>query len=287
MKKIILSSLVIASGLLASDVSTILPYVATINYDNTDKSTKDRGILGGIYISNGNLDYLTEFNYSHTDISYKDSNLTNLKQDDFTLTFAKYYKAFIVKGGIHYVSTTDTDLGDGTVIIGEFGGYSWRGYDKYSYGLEGYYSYYKDGFDENDIAKKIGIIQFTPYYRFSKYLDSNTRNTFVVKVNHIIANDYISKSYTSYEVENTLSYRKLSTTLKAYGGKMKTGVKDSGHTVYNTKDLLKDGYSIKFGYSINKDLRFSASYAVNNFEEFGQTGETSNSVALAALSYSF
>ena len=193
----------------------------------------------------------------------------------------------MVKGGIHHINTTDTDLGDANVFIGAIGGYHWRGYDKHNYGLEGYYSTYKDGKDENSVAKKIDIIQFTPYYRFSKAININTRDNIGFKINHIVANDYNTKNYTSYEVENTLYYKKFFTTIKVYGGKMKTGIKDSGNTVYNSKDLLKDGYSIKLGYYVKRNLLLSVSYAVNNFKEYGKTVEASNHVTVATLTYSF
>ncbi len=287
MKRIILGSLVVASSLIG-DTVTLLPYTGMIDYDSdATKSAKKDGTINGIYASVGNLSYLLEVDYTATDIKYKDANTANLKQDDFTVTYAKYYKDYMLKGGIHHISTTDTDLGDANILIGAIGGYHWNGYDKYSYGLEGYYSNYKDGHDENEIAKDIEIMQFTPYYSFSKAININTRNIIKFKINHIIANDYATKNYTSYEIADTLYYKKFFTTIKAYGGKMKTGVKDNGNTVYNSKDLLKDGYSIKLGYNIQTNLSISASYAINNFEEYGQTDETSNNVTVATLTYSF
>jgi hypothetical protein len=287
MKKIILGSLLAVSSVM-SDVVTLLPYMVNINYDNDiNKSAKKDGVINGIYTSVGDLNYLIEFNYSLTDIKYKDITIRDLKQDDFTVTYAKYYRYYMLKGGIHHINTTDIDLGDANILIGAVGGYHWKGYDKYSYGLEGYYSNYKNGYDENDILKSINVIQVTPYYIFSKAININTRNIIKFKVNHVIAPDYTIKNYTSYEIEDTLYYQKFFTTIKAYGGEMKTGVKDNGNTIYNTKDLLKDGYSIKLGYNIHSNLSVSASYAINNFEENGQTGETSNNSMVTTLTYNF
>ena len=276
MKKIILGSLVIVSCF--ADVTTVLPYVATINYDSSvNKSAKDKGMVSGVYASKGNMYYLVELDYAHTDISYKDSNESNLIQDDFTITYSKYYLKHMVKGGIHHISTSDTDLGDGDVLMAAVSGYHWKGYDKYSYGVEGYYSYYKD----------VSITQITPNFSYSKAININTRNNIGFKVNYIMADDYSTKDYTSFEVEDTLYYKKIFTTIKAYGGKMKTGVKDSGFTVYNSRDLLKTGYSLKVGYYAKKNLTLSASYSINTFEEDGKTEDGSNSVIVATLSYSF
>jgi hypothetical protein len=285
--KLLLGSLVLASSLLG-EVTTFLPYGANIDYTNDSaKSAKKDGTITGLYFSYGNLSYLLELDASHTNIKYKDGTTSNLKQDDFIFAYSGYYPTWKYKIGFHHVDTTDKDLGDGDVLITELGGYQTFQYDKLSYGLEGYYSKYKDAYDESGVQKKIEIYQLTPYVGFSKAIDINTRNNIKLKVNYISASDYKKDNYTSYEIEDTLYYKKFYTTLKIYGGKMKSGVKDSGHTVYNTKDLLKDGYSLKVGYFIDKNFTVSASYAKNNFEEYGKTGEASNDIAVATLIYKY
>jgi hypothetical protein len=285
--KVILGSLVVTSSLFA-DVATVLPYFTTLDYtNNANESAKKDGTISGMYYSYGNLNYLFEMDYSYTNIKYKNSAVSDLKQDDFTIAYSRYYLTWKYKIGFHHVNTTDTDLGDGDVLITEIGGYKTYQYDKLSYGLEGYYSKYNDAYDENDIQKSIKIYQLTPYIGFSKAININTRNNINLKVNYINTSDYNKNDYTSYELEDTLYYKKFYTTLKAYGGKMKSGVKDGGHTVYNTKDLLKDGYSVKIGYFIDKNFAISASYAKNNFEEYGKSGEASNDIAVATLTYTY
>ena len=287
MKKIILGTLLLTVSLFG-DIITILPYGGIIDYDkNSAKSAKDRAELLGFYTSVGNLGYLVEFSYSHIDTTYKDATIEDLNQDDITLTYAKYYKNFMLKIGGHFVSTNDEQLGDGNIIMISIGGYNWVGYDKYSYGLEGYYSIYKDGHDEDYIAKSIDIVQFTPYFSFYKAFTIDVKNSLSLKLNYQMVEDYITKDYLSYEISDTIYYKNLFTTLKVYGGEMRTGVKDSGMTVYNTLDLLKNGYSIKLGYYINKDFIISASYSLNSYEEYGKVVDGTASVAVATLSYSF
>jgi len=285
--KLVLGSMIAASSLFA-EVVTILPYVANIDYtNNPTESAKKDGTISGIYYSYGNLSYLFEMDYGYTKIKYKNPLTSDLKQDDFTIAYSGYFPAWMYKIGLHNVNTTDKDLGDGNVLITALGGYQSYGYDKLSYGLEGYASRYKDGHDEYGVKKKINIYQATPYIGFSKAIDTNTRNNTKLKVNYIRCSDYKKKTYTSYEFEDTISYKSFYATIKAYGGKMKSGVKDGGHTVYNTKDLMKDGYSLKLGYQIDKNLGISASYAKNNFVEYGMTEEASNDIAVAAFSYSY
>jgi hypothetical protein len=287
MKKTILGSLLVTSALMA-DVTTVLPYIANIKYDtDIKKSAKHDGEIKGFYSSIGNLGYLVEVDYSTTNIKYKDLATSNLKQNDLTVAYAKYYPSYMIKGGIHRVSTTDTDLGDTNVFIGAISGYEWIGYDKYEFGVEGYYSRYKDGHDENGIAKNINISQITPFYKFSQAINVNTSNIVSLKINHILANRYQTTNYTSYELENTLNFKKFFTTLKINAGKMKTGVRDSGHTVYNSKDLYKDAYSIKVGYNFRANFAVAMSYVVNHFEEYGLEEESSTKVTVATVKYSF
>jgi len=286
-KKILLGSMVLASSLFA-DVTTVLPYAASIDYtDNPDESVKKDGTLGGLYFSNGNLNYLFEMDFSHTNIKYKDTTQNDLEQNDFLIAYSGYFSSWMYKIGLHHITTTDTDLGDGDVLITAIGGYQTYGYDKFTYGIEGYYSNYDDGVDEFDVQRKINIYQVTPYVGYSNAIDINTRNDIKIKVNYVNSSDYIQNDYTSYEIEDTFYFKKVYVTLKAYAGEMKSGVKDSGHTVYNTKDLLKDGYTMKAGYAINKYNTISVSYAKNNFEEYGQTGTASNEVAVISLTYKY
>jgi len=292
MKKIILGSLLIASSMFA-EVITVLPYAGQIDYDNSNtKSVKDKGTLLGFHASVGTLKYLLEADYSHISTEYKDSTLDDLSQDDITVAYSKYYDNFMFRIGDHYINTNDTQLGDGNVIIASLGGYNWDGYDKYSYGIEGYYSLYSDGHDESYTKTTINILQFTPYVSFYKYFNKNMTNTIVLKMNYEIAPDYVEDTYTSYEISDTFGYKKIFTTLKYYNGEMRSGIKDGGFTVFNTLDLLNDGFNIKIGYYLTPNATLSISYGENNYEEFDEAttsmlDEGTNSVTVATFSYTY
>ena len=270
-------------------VSTIVPYTGYINYNsNQQKSIKDNAIFGGFYASSGTLDYLLEFKYAYLDIKYKDSTITDLKQHDVFLAYSKYYSKFMLKGGIHYINNNDNiDLGGGETAILAIGGYNWFGYNKLSYGLEGYYSYYSDGKNESNVKKSVGVAQATPYISYSKAININTRNIFSLKVNYIYAKDYIKKNYTSFEVLDTLYYKKFYASVKYYDGEMRSGVKDGGMNIYNTLDLMKNGGGIKLGYYIKPRFTIDASYDINNFKEHNLVTDGGNSVAVLSLSYSY
>jgi len=291
-KKIIIGSLLVASSVFG-EVVTVTPYGGHIDYDSdSDKSIKDKSTLFGAHASVGTLKYLLETDYSHIATEYKNSDIDDLSQDDFSLSYGMYFKNFMFRIGDHYIDTNDKELGNANVVIAAIGGYNFDGYDKYSYGLEGYYSTYSDGHDEHYDDKSISITQLTPYLGFYKYFNQTMSNNIVLKVNYEIASDYVDDSYTSFEVANTFAYKSFFTTLKYYDGDMRTGVKDGGFTVFNTLDLYKDGFDIKLGYYITKDAVVSVSYSQNNYEEFDEISATmldegTNSVTVATFSYTF
>lgn len=273
---------------LIADVKTLIPYAGQINYDSDGmKSSKNKADFYGAYASIGNLGYLIEADVSHMDTTYKDANLTKLNQNEITLTFAKYYTNFMLKIGDHYVSTNDKQLGDGNILMLAAAGYTDLGSNKITAGIEGYYSHYNQGHDENYTAKPITIFQITPYLSFYSAINKELGNTLLVKANYQIATDYLTKNYLSYELSDTIYYQRLFVTLGGYIGQMRTGVKDSGMTVFNSLDKMKKGYSMKAGYYLTKDAVISLSFCQNFYEEYGFTENGISSLGVATIGYSF
>jgi len=261
------------------NVKTVVPYFGGVEYDSsTNKSIKDKSLFGGLYASIGNLSYLSEFSYGYLNTSYKNGIVADLKQHDIALMHSKYYTSYMFKGGLHYINTNDTVLGDGIILITALGGYKFKAYEKYSYGVEGYYSHYKES---------ISIVQFTPYFGFYKAIDINNKNSLNIKFNYEIASDYAKKSYSSFEVSDTYYYRRLFSTLKACFGEMKTGVKDGGIVVYNSLDLKKSGYSLRVGYYLKNHFIISASYGIDSYREYLKSEDAKNDTALFSLSYRY
>ena len=280
-----MSSLVATS--LFGEVTTILPYYGQLNYA-TDGSIKDKGSITGAYMSYGNLNYLIDLDVAYTKINYKDPALfSDLKQTDITSTIAWYFPKYMFKLGLHNISTTDTDLGNGTTLISAVEGYRYYGYDKFTYGLEGYWTRYGSGTDENNVKKAINIYQATPYIGYSKAINLNTRNNVNLKMDYISASDFNTKSYTSFTLSDTLYYKNFYGVVSGYTGEMKVGVKDSGHSVYNLKDLMKNGYGLKVGYFLKKNLTLDVGYNNNTFQENGFTQDTSNQIFVTSLNYNF
>ncbi|HIP20237.1 MAG TPA: hypothetical protein EYG70_03845, partial [Sulfurimonas sp.] len=254
MKKLLLATALVAFTLNAEVVS-LLPYGGSLSYDtDSTKSIKDTATLYGAHATVGTLKYLVEVDYLKTDITYKDTTLGELNQDDISFAYGRYFENFILRAGVHYINTNDPLLGNGYVGFATIGGYNYVGYDKYSYGIEAYYSSY-----ENNVS----LTQFTPYFTAYKAININWGNTLVLKANYQLTPDYEQSSYLSYDVSDTICYKSIYLTLRAYGGEMATGVKDSGFTVINTVDLMQTGYGAKFGYYFTPSAILSLSYDVN------------------------
>lgn len=277
---------------LAADVITVLPYAGYIDYDKENtKTVKERSTLFGLHTSIGSLSYLLEFEYMKFNTVYKTDtvygDIDDLNQDDISLAYGYYFSNIMLRGGAHYINTNDILLGDGVIGFATLGGYNFVGYDKYSYGLEGYYSYYKKGHDEKFVRKSIGITQLTPYVSAYNTWSEHWGNLISLKLNYQVAKDYIQDSYLSYEFSDTLYYRSLFLTLRGYTGEMRSGIIDSGFTVANTLDLIKNGYGGKVGYSFTPTAVLSVGYDVNNFREYGAVEDGNNAVAIASFSYGF
>ena len=298
MKKLIVASLLITTAVMA-DVKRVTPYLGSIAYDSSSaKSFKDSAKLIGVYTSIGNLNYLFELDYGYTNINYKSGALQNLKQHDITIKYAKYYENFTWNVGLHYINNNEQntfkDLSDGYIAIMGVGGYKWYGYNKLTYGIDMYYSRYTDAHNDTSLASTttVDVLQWSPKVMYSKVINVNMKNTVMLQANFIQANDYKDSSYASYEISDTLGYKSFFATLKYNGGKMRSGVKDAGFTVYNTKDLLRNAYSAKLGYYFTPKLEADISYTRNNYEEYDASTlsllpEGTSSVAVVSLSYSY
>jgi len=291
MKKTMLYTLLALTPLFG-EVITLTPFVGNIIYDTDNKkSIKDSSTTYGLYTNIGTLDYLLEFNYAKFTTKYKTDTILgaieDLNQDDITLAYGHYFKNFMLRGGFHYVNTNDLLLGNGAIAFTSLGGYNFVGYDKYSYGVEAFYSYYSDGRDDLGVAKSIAITQLTPYFSAYNALSLNLGNLLSLKLNYQITGDYSSNSYLSYEISDTLYYKSLFLNVNAYTGEMRTAVRESGFMVVNTLDLMKYGYGATLGYYFTPSTNLSLSYSANTYREYLATADGTNSAATLSLSYKF
>ena len=305
---------------MSSEVITLNPYAGYISYDSDiSKSSKEKSTLGGAYTSIGTLKYLVEFNYMYMSTQYKqDANISeDLVQHDIALAYAQYFDNVMLRAGGHYIETNDNLLGNGFVAILGIGGYNFFQADKLSYGLEFYYSFYENRLDEETLnqslnaaplftkrAKQkppsqpaqpssgnqisnVSIIQITPYLAYFTSINPSMSNNLSIKLNYQLIDNYIQDQYLSFEMSDTFYYNNLFIILSAYGGEMRSGVKDRGMTVYNSLDLMKTGYGANLGYYITKGFTVGVSYSRNNYVEEFLTKDTTNNIALLNMNYRF
>ena len=290
-KIVLLSFLTIAT--VFGDVTKLVPYYGYMSYSqDINSSIKDNTTLGGIYASVGDLSYLIEANYAYVQTQYKrELGFEDLFQHDMTLTYAKYFKNFMYKFGGHYIYTNDIVLGNGAVVIASVGGYNFLGYDKLSYGVNGYYSFYLNGRNEENFSftdsQTISVMQVTPYLSYFHSMGLYMSNLLSFELHYQYAPDYLQQTYLSYGVSDRFYYKKLYLELSAYNGQMRSGVKRGGVAVINSLDLQKYGASLSLGYFFNSSVVMSASYSKNVFLEYAQTQDGSNAIYLATLSYRF
>ncbi len=299
MKKLLFSALA-ATAIASADVATVLPYYGTIDYDSAiGKSLKESSKFGGVYTSVGNLGYLFEFAYNYLDTSYKKSlGIPNLKQHDLTLVYSQYRETQMLKSGLHYIKNNEDatfrDLGSGIVGIVGISSYSFTPKSKTTYGLDLYYSHYGSAHSERSTATTdtVTLWQFTPYIEYGKTLSPALSNKFTLKANLITTKDYKDDSYVSFEVSDTIGYRSAYLTLGYLQGDFRSGIRDNGFAVYNTKDLYSRSYQAKVGYYFTPKLNLNLAYSANDYREFNAATlqlmpEGRNTILYGAASYSF
>ncbi len=298
MKKIVIILFLIVNSSFAEVVS-VIPYVGYMSYNkDVKKSLKDKSVIDGIYANVGTLSYLLEFNYSHLDTTYK-SEVTdiNLNQNDFTLNYSQYGPRAMYKLGVHYTDTNDIVLGNALVIIASVGGYTYKGYDKYSYGVNMYYSLYKNGRDENQalfdsngnyiLGSSTSILQLSPYFSYFNSISINSSNLVYARVDYQYAFNYIQQNYLTFSLGDTYYYKSFFVDMNGYKGEMRSGIKNSGISLYNSLNLMKYGLALKLGYYLTPALVASVSYSTNVYQEYSLTKDTRNSIGVASLNYRF
>lgn len=299
MKYLLSVALIVPNFLLAEDIN-IIPYTALVQYDkNENKSLKDTAQFGGLYLSLGNSGYLLEAAYSYLSVTYKNATIyEDVTQEDIYLKYSSYYENSSYKIGLHIINNSEKenvrDLGSGFVGIIGLDAYHDLNKDKIIYGFDAYYSVYMNAYTDTNTTQTtvVDVMQVSPHLTFIKNLDKERSNTLTLRANLIAATQYKDRGYTSYEVEDTLYYYQIVTTLRYMWGDMKSSVTDGGMSVYNNKDLMHESYDLKVGYILSENFVVDAKFSLNYYQEYDARNlilltEGYNTNTLLSLSLNF
>ena len=283
-----------------ADVVSVTPMIGKIQYDDSlSKSLKNDASLLGLRTKITNKSYIFDIAYSYSDIKYKESqNIDDLNQHDLSLIYISKNSKYALKIGGHYINNNESDtykdLGTGYIGIAGLEAYQSFNQVKFTYGVEAYYSVYPTAHSDKSTAYTllIDVVQFTPYLKYSLVLNQSLRNDLSFNINAIASTQYTDPGYLSYEVKDTLVYRNFYAVLRAFVGEMKSGVKEGGLEVMNTKDLYTSAYSLKVGYYLSPTLALDFSYGINFYQEYNAkklllSPEGHNSKEIVSLTYSY
>jgi hypothetical protein len=238
-KKLFLSSCTAAVLSFAYSSFSVMPYETYIKYSN--KSVKNKALLGGLYLSYYNYPIKIELDGEYLKIAYKE-NVPSWDQKDLTLKSSYLLgNHWIFNAGIHNIwSKQYEDKFKYNKVL--FGGIDYYNYLVYNIGIDYYYTNYKD-FNVYQISPKIGI-NFGDYYSFlgSFYLEE--------KYNYIhISEENIAPKnhYNNFDIKLQNFNGPFTTELSASLGRFAYKIDKDGFVVYNTGDEYKYNY----GLSIN------------------------------------
>ena len=260
MKKFIIFGLFFSS--LIADSFTIMPYSSFLDYGAN--SQKKEGLAFGIYGSYyHNAGHKIEIGYEKLDVKYYQDKRATLKQYDTTIIYSRYLNLkYIIRGGIHYIDSTDTSADKALVYI--LGIKKYEGLKK-DYGVDFYYSDYKNK------NPKLSIYQISPYYGFA-FGDFNSKiGSFYLKgrVNYMKtdSNQDRLKAKTSANLTLNNYNGKFITTLDTMFGKEIYAVLNDGFTAYDNENIYKSSLSLALQYAINKKEYIKIKLSTTKFED--------------------
>jgi len=275
MKKTLLSIALLTSAVFAQN-SLVMPYGGYIDYSN--KSVKDYGYVGGVYLSQGYKNLKFELDLEHTYIKYK-NNYPSYNQNDITAVVNGYFQGnYTFKAGLHNMYVNQA--GNNQTQHVYFAGVGYYEYLKYNAGIDAYYSKY-DGFN---------VHQYSPYvgYNFGDYYSQMGSFYLKVQPNIIrISDDKAApkKNYTDVDVSLSNYIKNWTTTLKASFGKSAYKVANGGFIVYNLGEEYKGTYGVDVKYAIDKQSAVNVGVTYSTFNE--DSNDASNVVYLISYSRAF
>ena len=271
MKKIISLGLVTGSLFGAS----IMPYGAYLKYDN---STKDKGYIGGVYISDFKSPYKFELDLEATKIKYNPVTTTTTSTDPTTgqqttttttTTPSDYNQQDITLIGHKYVGyNLDYKLGLHSLFTDDSNSYIFIGgvlYYKtldYNYGCDLYVGKYK-GFNTYQLTPKGGI-------NFGDYNSQYGSFYFEAKANIIkISKENIApkQNYTNFDLKLQNFKGPFTTTLSVNFGKNAYKVAKDGFSVYNLGEEYKGGYELSENYKFSQTSSIKVGISKSSFNE--------------------
>jgi len=279
MKKLLSLAVLVSLGFAAE--ITFMPYGSYIDYSSS--ALKDKGVVGGAYISYFNSPFKLELDGEATKITYKDKyNIPDWDQRDLTAVF-HYYEGYNwdFKVGIHNIFI-DQDNNDEHYDKVLMGGILYYQYLKYNAGVDYYYSDYY-GFHVNQITPKVG-------FNFGNYYSSMGSFYAEAKLNYIKISDQNNAGVSTDHYVNTdlklQNYQgKWMTELDGSFGRNAYKVANGGFVVYNLGEEYKYSVGVNVNYYFNKTTSFKVGFTRSKYDV--DSNDAYSNIYLISLSKSF
>jgi len=278
MLKLLTTLFFVATILNARASFTIMPYHTYAKFSND--SVKKEGYAVGLYASLYNYPHKFEFDSEYINIKFKNS-IPEYSENDLTFVYSYFLQNnFLIKGGMHFVSSDNILSNEGLSAIMAGVEYNTK---KNILGLESYYSEYS-----KYKPKKLQVFQLHPYLMHN-FINSSKFGSlsFGLDFNYIKpknANIYydLQNSYNSIGLKAVYKKNRLTTTLEAWKGKRAFALEDGGFTLYNFSQLYTSAFSASVAYEMKEKSHIKLKYAHHNYINNGKEGSC-NSVTTSLL----
>ncbi|MBF0193726.1 MAG: hypothetical protein HQL71_04170 [Magnetococcales bacterium] len=256
--------------------ATIMTYGGLLTYGGD--ASHDDGYTAGAYIAIPSATNLVEFNASYSNIGFVTAGANDLKQTDIAAAYTHYLSPNAnVRGGMHYVNSTDDSTNNGNIFFG--GGKVYDGV-KWHYGADVFYSMYSNS-DQHvgQISLESGFGTGNFYKEGSYY--------FTVKGNYIHPFDAtVSKlddHYLSAGVDVSYSIPYWKTEIGGWLGREVMAVKNSGMVVLNLPDEHNIGAHASIQRYLTDDLFAKISYKYDKFKDVTTMMHTKKQIGMLTV----
>jgi len=267
--------------------SNMMVYGGSLDYSD---SSKDDGWFAGAYFKQSWSANSLELAYDRTEISYVDANVSNLKQNDFTVIWTHYLgDNYLTRFGGHYIDSNDDPSDEGFSVYAGL-----KYFDGYFFdaGVDLYYSNYTNYVSEDLMTKGLDVIQIEPSVGFSFGDYSGSIGSFYTKIYYDYIrpdNDGFSRLRNDYHSAGLLLTNfngKWTTVLGGWIGKQVFAVRKEGFVVYNLSEEYKGGAEISVHYAFSGQLGIKVQYGYGKFKEINYDDASSDALS-GFLNYRF
>ncbi|MBF0381082.1 MAG: hypothetical protein HQL69_08690 [Magnetococcales bacterium] len=259
---------------------TVMPYAGYLTYGSY--AAHNSGYTTGAYVSIPSETNLVELGASYSNIGFRTDGTNDLKQTDLAFAYTHYLSPNTnVRGGMHYINTTDDSTNNGNIFFA--GAKAYDG-SKWHYGADAYYSMYSNS------DQHVGQLSFESGYSAGNFYKEGSYY-FTVTGNYIHPFDAsittLSNHYLSAGIDVAYSIPYWKTEVGGWAGRQVMAVQNDGMVVLNVPNEYNAGAHASVQKYFNDYLFAKLSYKLDWFKDVTTAKHSKKQLGLLSVGGSY